>query len=145
MKRIAIILGVTVALAVEGVAFSADIASLAWNQSNIETLRSFDKAAVFGFITGGHPTFGFTEGDILEFGWFDLAGDRKYELALITGSRCCVDLIVYWQDAPDRVRRQSFAGAGKLSSTIRDLNGDGKDKLILDKTVVENNAQLKFY
>ncbi len=137
VKRIAIILATAVALAVEGVAFSADIASLAWNQSNIETLRSFGKRAVATFVNelghGEGTPNAMTARDIWELGWFDLAGNGKYELALITYSRCCVDLILFWQDAPNDVRREAFLGAGKLSSTIRDLNRDGKDELILDR------------
>src|SRR5216683_7882217 len=111
---------------------AAGVADIPWSESNIATLRSFDKAAIFEFVTGGDHDPGFTEKNIWEFGWYDLAGDGKYELALTQNTGpCCVALILYWQDAPRKVRSQSFQQAGDLNKTIRDLNGDGKDELII--------------
>lgn len=129
-----------------GTARGAQFGELSWNQSNIKTLRSFDKAAIFRFITGGNPGLGFTEKNIWEYGWYDLAGDGKYELALtFSTGPCCVFLSIYSMRGAGKVNVQTFDGAGQLSDTIRDLNGDGKDELILSKLVVENTGQLKFY
>lgn len=126
------------------------IGSLAWNQSNIEKLRSLDKAAVVRFMN----EWAGTEGDpdatnanqISEFEWVTLADDGKYELATV-GSQgpCCVFLYLYRQDAPGEVRFQSYGGAGDLSKTIRDLNGDGKKELVLSQNVVENDNDQKFF
>jgi hypothetical protein len=108
------------------------IATLAWNQSNIETLRSLDKAAVLKFLNEGRDTdLQLTPSDIGEFRWFDPAGDGKYELATIGQSRCCVWLCLYWQEAPGKFRVHCYGGASDLKDTIRDLNGDGKKELIL--------------
>ena len=132
--------------ALVGAAFAAGITEIPWNESNIGTLRSFEKAAIFEFVTGGDHDSGFTEKNIWEFGWYDLAGDGRYELALTQNTGpCCVALILYWQDAPGKVRSQSFQQAGDLNKTIRDLNGDGKDELIISKLVVENPGPLRFY
>jgi hypothetical protein len=72
----------------------------------------------------------------LEFGWYDLAGDGRYELAIISSEGHGPNWVtVYWQDAPGMMRKQgedSFPGAGaKLSETFVDLNGDGKLELLL--------------
>jgi hypothetical protein len=126
------------------------IGSLPWNQSNIEKLRSLDKAAVVRFMN----EWAGTEGDpdaikanqISEFEWVNLADDGKYELATV-GSQgpCCIFLYLYRQDALGEVTFQSYGGAGELSKTIRDLNGDGKKELILSQNVVENDADLNFF
>ena len=125
------------------------IGSLPWNQSNIEKLRSLDKAAVVRFMN----EWAGTEGDpdatkpnqISEFEWLNLADDGKYELATV-GSEgpCCVFLYLYRQDAPGEVTFQSYGEAGELSKTMRDLNGDGKKELVLSQNVVENEGDLKF-
>jgi hypothetical protein len=132
------------------IAHGGPIASLAWNKSNIDTLRSFDKAAVVRFInewTGKEGTFmALKPRELWDFGWFDLAGDGKYELATVVSSGPdVVGLSLLWQDAPGKIRVQDYDGAGELSDTIRDLNGDGKKELILGENVVENAASLKFF
>jgi len=42
--------GLLIALASASFTLTAGIAEIPWNQSNIETLRSFDKAAVVRFL-----------------------------------------------------------------------------------------------
>jgi len=112
------------------------IGSLAWNQANLQTLRSFDKAAIVKFIdesSGMEGRLGaLTPQEVGEFEWVDLAGDGKYELALTASSGpCCMALGIYTQTRAGKLSVQSFLGAGQLSKTIRDLNGDGKMELIL--------------
>ncbi len=119
---------------------SGRIANLAWTQSNIETLRSFDKTAILKFLNESAGVEGTPDAikawEVDEFEWVDLAGDGRYELATVGSSGpCCYYLYLYWQVAPKKVRSQSYGGAGKLSDTIRDLNGDGKKELILDAYV----------
>jgi len=130
IMELALVLGLT------GVGFGAEIGELAWDESNIKTLRAVDKAAVAHFMNrvgGGEGTpLAIKPTDILEFEWVDLAGDGKYEL-VVTGSSGpnYADLGIYWQQAPGKFRSQSLAGAGKLQKAIRDLDRDGRDEIVL--------------
>ena len=116
---------------VEDVRSEDPIAKVPWNTANIDKLRALDKAAIERFTDikeGGN--------ELLDFGWFDLAGDGRYELAIVySGGRGPNWLDIYWQDAPGKMRKEgpdSFPGAAaKLSETFRDLNGDGKLELVL--------------
>jgi hypothetical protein len=122
--------------------YRSKIAMLRWNKSNIDTLRSLGKTQLAEFLNGWPESdipnsppdtdkYELRPGEIPDFGWFDLAGDGKYELAMVKSSRCCGFLILYWQEGPGKFRYLSYRGAGDLSDTIRDLNGDGKKELIL--------------
>jgi hypothetical protein len=130
------VLAVIVAAILPAAAFCADIGKIPWTEANVETLRAFDKAAIVRFINalGGADTDTplFPANTIEEFSWIDLAGDGRYALVLIElpGS-CCSDLIIYQQDASGHINSQLLEGAGRLSNTIRDVNGDGKKELII--------------
>ena len=137
-----LILALLIVATISTSALAIQIDQIAWNESHVATLRSFDKAAISAFVTGGDRDPGFREKNILEFGWYDLAGDGKYELALTQGGGpCCVFLVLYRQDSIGKVSSQSFDGAGRLSKTIRDLNGDGQQELILYSYVGSENYQ----
>lgn len=127
-------------------AFGANITNLPWTAANIETLRSFDKAAIFEFITNGAPDPSFTEDYILAFRWYDLAADGKYEL-LIDGSSGpdAGGVTVYWQEAPGKYTSQYVEGGGATERAVRDLNGDGKYELIVSKLAVENRGTARFF
>lgn len=147
------------------VAAGAEIRDLAWNESNIKTLRAFDKAAVLRFENETSPAWAKqTESDFhsYEYHWYP-AGDGKYELA--TSSQTGPDLAVltiYWQDAPGKIRSQEFDSVGDASEDwyegpgFADLNGDGKDELIslepfdysdnlAERKFIPNGFWLKFY
>src|SRR5712692_5200267 len=133
MKKVLIINTVAV-LALVCAAAGSQISDLTWNSSNAQTLRSLDKDAVLRFMNewSGNTAAPVTSGELREFEWVDLAGDGKYELATTASfGPCCVFLGVYSQDAAGKVSFQSLEGARRLSETIRDLNGDGKDELII--------------
>jgi hypothetical protein len=123
-----------------GAAVGSQIGTLAWDHSNIQTLRSFDKAAVVTFLTQwggreGHPG-ALTPQEVWEFEWVDLVGDGQYELVVTSSSGpCCVFLGIYRKDAAGTVSVQILEGARKLSDTIRHLNGDGKAELIVWTTL----------
>lgn len=137
-----LILALLTVATISTTAVAIQIDQIAWNESHVETLRSFDKAAIFQFVTAGDHDPGFSEKNIWEFGWYDLAGEGKYELALTQWSRpCCISLTLYRQDAIGKVSSQSFDGASSLSKTIRDLNGDGQQELILYSYVGSENYQ----
>lgn len=134
MRTIAVI---AVALALAGTALAGDVGNLPWNQGNIRTLRSLDKAEIFQLITGGHADRAFTEKNIWEFGWYDLADNGEYEL-LYTGSTgpCCVWLGILSRNATV-ASGQAFHNVGTLKDTVRDLKGDGRKELIIWKDLAQ--------
>jgi hypothetical protein len=129
-----LIIATCIGVALGSAAFAADIGNLAWNQSNVDTLLSFDRAAILKFINRddeGTPS-AMKPQELWEFGWYDLAGDGNYELVVRSSSGpCCVWLGIYSQDAALHVNDQNLRNAGPLKDTVRDLNGDGKKELIL--------------
>lgn len=116
MKKI-LLAGVAITLLLAGVAASADwrqghyipydiskdpVAKLAWNAANIDKLRAFDKAAIIRFAFAGIDR----SDELLDFGWFDLAGDGRYQLAVISSiGRGPNWLDINWQDAPGKMRK----------------------------------------
>jgi len=123
------------AMLASGVASAGQIDQLAWNQSNIATLRNLDKAIVERFVNemsmdDVHKTVG-------EFTWEDLAGNGRYELivTLDVSGRAFFDyLAVYERDDSGKISVQWFpeeTAIGSLSSVIRDLNDNGKKELII--------------
>jgi hypothetical protein len=124
----------TTMLAFAGAASSAEIADLAWNESNIKTLRGANNAEVFRFVTGGDPEAGVSSlNDLYMFDWYP-AGDGKYELATgwSTGPEIAT-VTIYWQDAPRRIRSQDFylSYSDHAGAEFADLNRDGKEELVL--------------
>lgn len=132
---------ITAVLALASNAMSSDVDDLRWDQSNIQTLRSYDKAAVVNLANeaSGNTVAPMTENELWEYKWADLAGDGKYELVTTTSSGpCCVFLGIYWQRRPGTIELEIVGRhAGKLSKSIRDLNGDGKDELIIWKEIAQ--------
>jgi hypothetical protein len=126
--------------ALVGTAMGSQIGSLIWNKDNLRTLRSLDKAAVVKFLNERTGKLGsvVTPQEVWEYEWVDLAGDGKYEL-VVTGSSgpCCVGLTIINRDTAGKLSAQNFEGAGQLSQTIRDLNGDGKKELVLWPEIAE--------
>jgi len=53
MKKMNPLIAILGMLAFASAAFGAEIADISWDQSNLETLRSFDKAAVARFLNSG--------------------------------------------------------------------------------------------
>jgi hypothetical protein len=87
--------------ALVGAAFAAGIAEIPWNESNIQTLRGFDKSSVDALVNnlrGGDPMHAMVGG----FGWYDLAGDHHYELVAtedLSGRAFFDYLAIYGQDS----------------------------------------------
>jgi hypothetical protein len=50
---------------------------------------------------------------------------------IVVWGTCCSSLVIYQQDANEKLSSQQFKGPGPLRLTIRDVNGDGKQELIL--------------
>ena len=140
MKKTLIVL-LTTMLAFASAAFSAEIDSLAWNQSNIKKLRAMGKHAVFRFLIRQEDPdneMEWTESDIVwGYDWYP-AGDGKFELAIGYASGPDVgNYTVYWLDAPGKVRSQGFgdspnAGADWYKGPqSADFDHDGKTELVM--------------
>ncbi len=148
--KITPVLVVLFALSFTGIPLAADIGSLKWNQANIATLRSFDKDAVATFLDEqqrkeGHPPGipfeALTARDIVGFGWADPQGNGHYELLVASSSPCAHSVTIYNRDASGRVTTaQVLPHPVNLKTGIRDLNGDGKDELIVGETLVEHSC-----
>jgi hypothetical protein len=133
MRKLLILCGV-VFWSWSGLAAGGEIGNMRWNQANLAHLRSFDKTAVVEFLNEGTGNLGLvvTEQDVWEYEWVDLAGDGRYELAVIASSGpCCVVVGIIRQDSAGKLSDQHFDGAGSLKDAFKDLDGDGKKELIL--------------
>jgi hypothetical protein len=139
MKKTLIIL-LTAMLAFARAASSAEIDTLAWNQSNIKRLRALGKHSVFRFFLRQEDPDNEMEWNesnlLLDYHWYP-AGDGKYELAIGSASGPDVaSLKIYWQDAPGKFRSQEFGVAGTAGTDwyngpqSGDFNGDGKTELV---------------
>jgi len=125
--------------ALVGAAFAAGIAEIPWNESNIQTLRGFDKSSVDALVNnlrGGDPMHAMVGG----FGWYDLAGDHHYELVVtedLSGRAFFDYLAIYGQDSAGKPVVQQWiegdAFGTELSKVVRDLNHDGKHELIIPR------------
>jgi hypothetical protein len=133
MKK-SLIVSALMFLALAEAALGSQIGDLPWNRQNIERLRSFDKAAVVSFVNewSGNTIDPITTDEIREYEWADLTGDGKYDLVLTDSSGpCCIFLAIYTREDSGKVTVQTIEGARKLSKTVRDLDGDDKDELII--------------
>lgn len=140
MKKTFIILLITM-LAFASAASSAEIDTLAWNESNIKTLRALGKHAVFRFFIRQADSVNEMEWNesnlLLNYDWYP-AGDGKYELAIGSASGPDIGyLTIYWQDEPRKIRSQEFSGSGNAGADwykgprSADFNRDGKTELVM--------------
>jgi hypothetical protein len=133
-----------------GAAFAAEIADIPWNESNIQTLRGFDKSSVDALVNnlrGGDPMHAMVGG----FGWYDLAGDHHYELVVtedLSGRAWFEYLAIYRQDHAGKPAVQQWIegdGIGTdLSKVVRDLNHDGKHELIIPRVLFSYSTSETF-
>ena len=103
---------------------------MVWNASNKDALLALDPAAIKEFSDKLEDNQDEEFGD---FAWIDLAGDGRYELLVTRQTRAYSVLYLYWQEAPGRMRTQSYAGPDvDPHNNFKDLNGNGKQELILE-------------
>jgi hypothetical protein len=117
------------------------IEDIPWDESHIKQLRAFHKAAVLHFDLqqeDQEDLLSASDFSAFDFHWYQ-AGDGKYELAIDSQTGPDIaHLDIYWKDAPGKFRLQTF---GFLTfarceqwyegTEFADLNGDGKEELIL--------------
>ncbi|MGD0074978.1 MAG: hypothetical protein ABSD31_11640 [Candidatus Binataceae bacterium] len=144
-------------LALASGAFGAEIADIAWDQSNLETLRSFDKAAVARFLNSGDLSPGLPQRwngdepdilrdfDIADFTWAKLFGNSRYQLVVVfepLGSSVVNTIAIYDRVSSGNISEQSINGKAitledgqanrpYIPKAIQDLNGDGNGELII--------------
>jgi hypothetical protein len=146
MRRVVLLLSGLAIFASAPNLSAGDFTKVPWTEANIETLRSFDKAAVVRFLNElrreeGIPSQPMTENDLDGFQWADFAGDGRYQLVLTTSGPCAHFVTILDQDGSGTVTTtQSLAGWSDLKKAVRDLNGDGKDELILQTLLVEHDC-----
>lgn len=135
MKKVITLIAVVIILSAHSVC--AEIADMSWSESNIEGLRSVDKPALARFINehGGGAKPETTAEDVGEYTWADLAGDGNYELlvTLDVSRQFYNSLVIYRREASGKITFQEIRGweIHSLPNVIRDLNGDGRDELII--------------
>jgi len=146
MRRIVLLLSGLAIFASTANLSAGDFTKVPWTEANIETLRSFDKAAVVRFLNKrrreeGIPSQPMTENDLDGFRWADFAGDGSYQLVLTTSGPCAHFVTILEQDRSGKVTTtESLAGWSDLKKDVKDLNGDGKDELILQTLLVEHDC-----
>ena len=125
------------ALAFAKIAVGVGMGSVEWNRANLATLRTLDKTDLVKFLNEQWPG-AFTTRQIGQFEWADLAGNGQYRLVLTLSGPCAHFVGIYSRDASGRLSlTQRLPGFANLKTGIRDLNGDGKDELVIGKTLAE--------
>jgi len=122
---------------------------LTWSESNLRTLASLDKSAIAQLIDdlppSGQSVVRLDPTDIGEFIWVDLEHDGKYHLLLtqdVNGRAFYNALLIYTRDAAGRLASQEIRGSSiqDLPKIVRDINGDGKDELIIPTELVSHST-----
>jgi hypothetical protein len=152
MMKSVLLLMVAFTFAQAGHALGASIADTPWDEGNVETLRTFNKASVARFLTdvlgnfSGHGECSCVKPDDIDgFTWAGLEGDGKLELvaSLDVNGRAFFDaLLIFWRDASGRMTYQEVRGSGihNLRTVIRDLKGDGKKELVIPIELVSHSS-----
>lgn len=141
-----IILAIVLILAVfTNAAMTSTIAGTSWNQSTVRYLRSVNEADIAQFINDDttYSAVALSERDIGEVAWRNLEGDNRYQLLVtvdVNDRQLFNALLIFWRDYNGKISYQTihFDGWGikDLESAIKDLNGDGKDELIIPTLLI---------
>jgi hypothetical protein len=145
-------LAIIVLVRAAATASSAEIGDMAWDESNIATLRSANVADIEKFVNQVlcDDIKDCAPVKVREFAWADIEGDGKYALIDVwnTGGRA-EGVGIYQRNSSAKVQEndgeltpaipgyttQSIDVDGyaneDLTNAIRDLNGDGKKELIV--------------
>jgi hypothetical protein len=98
-------------LSVTRAGYATGLADVAWTESNLDVLRTFDKVAIEELANtmrddGMHAAVG-------EFAWIDLAGDKRYALVTrqdLSGRAYFDYLVVYWRTPTGKITRDWIEG-----------------------------------
>jgi len=155
MRKTKLLITILGIVALAGAAFAAEIADISWDQSNLETLRLFKNADVVRFLNSGlveQPFVSLTNGeeesvtarDIEEFTWTNLFGNNQYQLVVVfppIGTGGANTMTIYSRDSSGKISEQEIGGQAiqlngwqdrpYIPKVIQDLNGDGKDELVI--------------
>ena len=122
-----------------GNALAAD-SNLAWDESNIKTLRTLNQADLAALVNLLPPGSGVVihpePASIGEFAWTDLQGNGTYQLLMtldVNGRHFYNSLVIYSRDSSGRLASQEIRGWAirNLANVTRDIKGDGKVELIV--------------
>ena len=170
--RIIALLGIFLAAGVahganpSGVASSGSelrIADMAWDDSNIDTLQSFESpweegdAPVVQFVCEQDPSAYAKTCGMRDFQWVDLAGNHEYQLVITSyfSPKSQNWLRIYWRDSSGTISKQQFSGylirapivakTGPLAmdigaTALQELNGDGKVELVIFDTLASHDS-----
>ena len=102
-------------------AFATDVEDIPWTESNVGTLRGFDRDAIQQFVdrVGGDEVQHRKVGESI---WADLAGDGRYRLVVTadTTGRSFFDASdVYERGVDGKVQVQSILGSERCTSAAR--------------------------
>jgi hypothetical protein len=133
-------------------ATGAKIADIAWDESNIGRLRSFDNHEVYNFLVQtkdavNDEAIRLYVGDdprcIEGFTWTDLAGDHRYNLVVVfepQGTSLTNTSAIYRRSSSGKIGVETIGGDGialdgneslGAPKLIQDLNGDGKYEFVV--------------
>lgn len=134
-KTLVIVMALTIAMA--GLGRTAGQAQIPWDESNIRTLKALTKADIANILNAvpGNAK-DLTPDRIDQFRFADLEGNGKYELLLTESGPCSSYVMIFQQIGGGHVYPQGFFGGANLKTAIRDLNGDGKDELVIYRPLV---------
>jgi hypothetical protein len=122
------------------VASAADLTNVTWISANLATLTSADKTDLLKFLNAQWPG-SFSPTDIGQFKWADLQGSGQLYLVMTLAGPCAHSVGIDSRNSAGKlVLVQNIEGWADLNTAIRDLNGDGKDELIVQKPLVEYNC-----
>ncbi len=130
------------------------IAAVAWDDSNLDALHSFNADDVFEFVDQmkddpNYDVISTSHGDdsrsIEGFTWTDLAGDHRYRLVVVfgpQGTSITNSLVIYSRSPSGKITSEVISGEGigldgdpapdiDAPKLIQDLDGDGKYELVV--------------
>ena len=139
--RNTILAAVALIFAMAGLGRTAGQVQILWNESNARTLEALTKADVANILNAAPDSANdLTPGQIDQFRFADLEGNGKYELLLTESGPCASFVMILRQIGGGYLNRQAFFGGANLNTATRDLNGDGKQELIILTPLVSHSC-----
>ena len=141
MKAIILVVAIVMTIAQAHLSFANEISSISWTASNLDTLSHSDISSVEAFVNqlrGDDPL----HAEVGAFGWYDLSRDGHYDLVVtedLSGRAFFDYLAIYGRSNAGEVKLIQWIEGDQIPSdlgkVVRDLNGDGKDEIIIPTTL----------